>query len=253
MKTIYTKEGKHSVVIFNSSHDLPPRRYQKYNKHVMIAAGVGESLDDYNKRRLKTIGYVKSEDKKSALIELANQQQCVFNALEEYSPSNMAFAVMVYSIDGEVFKSYEENTLNKIIDKLDEVGLTKAMIMEALREIKKKIGDELAMYYETYFRPPVAYNAVRLVQSEALLDSAFFGKDTVKVEEDTEAELLRLTKPKIWNIYIKGNEELKMETGFEKFIFLVQEHTTVDLDSISLFRFYSLLDYIKEKGENNGG
>lgn len=108
------------------------------------------------------------------------------------------------------------------------------------------------MYHEAYFRPPVAYNAVRLTKAEAELDSEFFGKDTSIIEEDTEAELLRLTKPKIWNIYIKGNEELKMETGFEKFIFLVQEHTTVDLDLISLFRFYSLLDYIKEKGENNG-
>jgi hypothetical protein len=108
------------------------------------------------------------------------------------------------------------------------------------------------MYHESYFRPPIAYNAVRLVKSEAELDREFFGKDTAIIEKDTEAELLRLTKPKIWNVYIKGNEELKMETGFEKFIFLVQEHTTVNLDSISLFRFYSLLDYIKEKGENDG-
>ena len=138
MKTIYTKEGKHTVVIFDSAHDLTPRRYQKYNKHVMIAAGVGESLEDYNNRQAKAIGYIRSEDKKSALIELTNQQQCVFNALEEYSPLNMAFAVIVHSIDGKVFKSYDENTLDKIIDKLDEVGLTKAMIMEALREVKKK-------------------------------------------------------------------------------------------------------------------
>jgi hypothetical protein len=138
MKTIYTKNGKHKVVIYNSSHDLTPRRYQKYNKHVMVSAGVGESLEDYNKRQAKAIGYVRSEDKKSALIELTNQQQCVFNALEEYSPSNMAFAVMVHSIDGKVFEKYDENTLEEIIDKLEKIGLTKGALMEELRGVKKK-------------------------------------------------------------------------------------------------------------------
>ncbi len=44
------------------------------------------------------------------------------------------------------------------------------------------------MYHETYFRPPVAYNAVRLTKAEAELDSEFFGKDTSIIEEDTEAE-----------------------------------------------------------------
>lgn len=108
------------------------------------------------------------------------------------------------------------------------------------------------MYHETYFRPPVAYNAARLILDKALLDSEFFGGDIGTIKEDTEAELLRLTKPKIWNVNITGNEELVMETGFDKFVFLVQEHTTVNIDEISLFRFYSLLDYIKEKTAPNG-
>jgi len=108
------------------------------------------------------------------------------------------------------------------------------------------------MYHETYFRPPVAYNLARLIEAEAILDSAFFGKEIGTVKEDTEMELSRLTKPKVWNVNIKGNEEIVMETGFDKFLFLVQEHTSVDLDSISLFRFYSLLDFIKEKTVPDG-
>lgn len=108
------------------------------------------------------------------------------------------------------------------------------------------------MYHETYFRASPAFNVARLRRAEALLDGEFFGVDTKEIEDETEKELLRLTKPKVWNIYITGNEELKMETGFEKFIFMVQEHTTINLDEISLFRFYSLLDYIKDKTENNG-
>lgn len=138
MRTIHTNNGKHKVVIFDSSKQLTPRRYQKYNKHEMISLGVGENIGDYNNRMSKAIGYVKSEDHKSALAELTNQQQCLYNALEEYSPSNLAFAVLVHSIDGEVFKLYDEDSLEIVIDKLDEIGFTKEDLLSNLAEVKKK-------------------------------------------------------------------------------------------------------------------
>jgi hypothetical protein len=49
-----------------------------------------------------------------------------------------------------------------------------------------------------------------------------------------------------------GNAELEMEKGFEQFLFEVAEHTKEDLDKITVFRFYSLLDYIKNKNSSNG-
>ena len=138
MNKIHTKEGKHEIVYFNSAHDLGPRRYQKYNKYEMIAMGVGETIEDHEKRQAKAIGYARIEDTKSLLVELSNQHQCVYNALQEYSPSNMAFAVMVHSIDGKVYDRYDESALDEIIDNLERVGFTKGMLLEALRDVKKK-------------------------------------------------------------------------------------------------------------------
>jgi hypothetical protein len=48
---------------------------------------------------------------------------------------------------------------------------------------------------------------------------------------------------------MSGNAELEMEVGFEDFMFMVAEHTNEDLDKITVFRFYSLLDYIKSKNK----
>jgi hypothetical protein len=62
--------------------------------------------------------------------------------------------------------------------------------------------------------------------------------------------MLRLSKPKVWNVYITGNAELEYEVGFEGFLFEVAEHTKEDLDKITVFKFYSLLDHIKNKGNN---
>ena len=64
-----------------------------------------------------------------------------------------------------------------------------------------------------------------------------------------ERELLRLDLPNVWNIYTKGNKEVEMETEFDKFMIAVAEHTNEKLDEITVFRFYALLGYIKEKNK----
>jgi|TARA_R110000803_G_scaffold130338_1_gene197696 hypothetical protein len=50
---------------------------------------------------------------------------------------------------------------------------------------------------------------------------------------------------------IDDSAEKQIELGFEEFMLTVREHTTEDLENITTFRFYSLLDYIKKK-QNNG-
>jgi hypothetical protein len=49
---------------------------------------------------------------------------------------------------------------------------------------------------------------------------------------------------------IKQNAEYEIEKGFEEFMLVVREHTSENLDTITTFRFYSLLEHIKKK--NNG-
>ena len=64
--------------------------------------------------------------------------------------------------------------------------------------------------------------------------------------------MLRLSKPNLWNVFMKNNAELEFENGFESFMFYVAEWTKEDLNIITLYRFYGLLDYIKEKNKPNG-
>tara|TARA_R100001460_G_scaffold2409_6_gene7871 strand:- start:1810 stop:2061 length:252 start_codon:yes stop_codon:yes gene_type:complete len=77
-------------------------------------------------------------------------------------------------------------------------------------------------------------------------------KESGAVEKDQKAknEILKLTAPNVWNLNIKDNAEYEIEKGFEQFMFVVREHTNENLDTITTFRFYSLLEHIKKK--NNG-
>ena len=103
----------------------------------MINSEVGEDIGDYLKRMGRAIGYVNAKDCDSASKELTNQMQCVHNALEEYSPIGMSLAILVHSIDSEEFTDYEEDTLNKVLDKLDSIGFTKEDLDNTVEEVKK--------------------------------------------------------------------------------------------------------------------
>lgn len=86
-------------------------------------------------------------------------------------------------------------------------------------------------------------------QLEAVVDE-LLGQDTKGKQDKAEFEMLRLSKPSIWNIYITGNAELEYENGFESFVFAVAEHTSENIETMSTYRFYCLLDYIKNKKKN---
>jgi hypothetical protein len=140
MHKVETKNGKakHTVLFYDSDKVLPYRRYQKFNKYMMIDLEVGNTIADYDRRMFRAISYLNSDDSKSAGVELTNQRQCLHNALEGYSPKGMALAVMVYSIDGKVYDSYQEETLNEILDKFEEIGFNKMLLDETVEHLKKK-------------------------------------------------------------------------------------------------------------------
>lgn len=130
-------KGKHKIKFYDSIRKLPIRRYSKFNKHMIIANEVGESIGDYDKRMQRAIGYIASEDMKSAMVELTNQRQGLHNALQEYSPVGMALAIMVHSIDGKEFDDFEEDTLSLILDQLDSIGFNKEDLDNTVMEVKK--------------------------------------------------------------------------------------------------------------------
>jgi len=141
MHEVEIKQGKqkHIIKFFDSDRLLTIRRYQRFNKFLMIDLGVGDSIEDYRKRGGRSLGYIRAEDYKSAETELINRENTLHHALEEYSPKGMALAVMVHSINGHQYEDFEESTLNKIQDKLDEIGFTKLLLDETVTYLKKKL------------------------------------------------------------------------------------------------------------------
>jgi len=67
-----------------------------------------------------------------------------------------------------------------------------------------------------------------------------------------EKELLTEQSPNVWNINTDGNMEIKMEVEFKKFMFSIKEHTNIKVEKLTIFEFYTLLDYLKTKKNKDG-
>lgn len=76
-----------------------------------------------------------------------------------------------------------------------------------------------------------------------------FEKEKIEAHEKT---ILLMTKPNNWNIHKKGNLEIKMESDFIKLLFAISEHTNENMNEISVFSFYALIDFIQEKNKPHG-
>lgn len=136
MKTIEFKN--HKIVIYASIETLPIKRYQKFNKFLMIDNEVGSCFEDYDVRTSKAVEFLRKDLKEEAIQELENRRQAVFNSFEEYSPKNNAFAILVHSIDDKIYSNYSDEGIKEVIDKLDEIGYNRKELDKEVSEVKKK-------------------------------------------------------------------------------------------------------------------
>ena len=128
----------HTIEFFDNIKDLPIKRYQQSNKHLMIASDIGSDFFDFDKRTVEITEFLKKGMVAEAIKSLENRRQNVWNAYENYNPKGMALAIMVYSIDGIVMADYSDNGLEKTLERLNEIGYTHQAMTENMSEVKKK-------------------------------------------------------------------------------------------------------------------
>lgn len=132
------KHGKHEIELFDSIHNLPILRFQRFNKYQMIASEIGSTFQDYDQRTVKALQFIQKGMKEEAIQELENRRQTVFNAFNEFSPIGKSFAVLVKRIDKTEYDDFSPDNLDRCLEHLERIGLGTINAIESLREVKKK-------------------------------------------------------------------------------------------------------------------
>lgn len=68
-----------------------------------------------------------------------------------------------------------------------------------------------------------------------------------KIIYGLEKEILQTVKPNIWNVHVEGNMEQKIEVDFRLFAISVVDYLGSNLETISVFDFYTSVKYLKNK------
>lgn len=132
------KVGDHKVYMYDSIHELPILRFQRFNKYHMQAMQVGNTFSDYDERIQKVVAFISHDMKEEALQELENGRLTMFNAFNEFYPKGKAFAIMVKKIDDVVYNSFAPDELDRCLEHLEKIGLPNGVANEKLEEVKKK-------------------------------------------------------------------------------------------------------------------
>lgn len=242
----------HIIEVFDDIKELGILRFQNMNKYNMKANEVGDNFQDYDARMLKALTFLESSMIDEAKQELSNQRLTVFNAYNNNIVNGKAFAVMVKSIDGYKYNTYESSDVEKVILHLEKIGLSHINSMEALNEVKKKIEKQLQVYFPESFSNylELEQNTLKLKLINSSCDAIIHQGEAEKHEKEAaklKKQLLETVKPNVWNVNIENNIEKTIEVDFKVYAFYVTDHLKLDLKNITVFDFYASVKYKKEK------
>lgn len=246
---VKAKLGKHEVEIYDTIEELPMVRFHKYQKLLLIDAGIGSDITAFDQRGEKIRRYILAGDKDKALAELANFRQAVYFVQNGINPKHRAFALLVASIDGEPTEATDAG-IDAVLDKLGDTPVSQlAARMDA---VKKKIDGELIQYFPALFEDSEikAYFDLMRKRTLAVLANIAAGEGnpdgTAEVDKMTAA-LITYSNPKVFS----GPEglEVQYDRQFEDLCLSLSEQLHTNPKGMSVLEFYNAFDFVQRRAK----
>lgn len=135
---IIFKKKKTEVKFYDSIEEMPHRRYMKFNKEMMRANEVGNSMTDVIKRIDRAMGFIQAKESDKAVRELSNARLAYSYSQAELEPKGLALAAMVKSINGVEVDDITTSGLQNTLEVLQNIGMSKRELDHNADLVKKK-------------------------------------------------------------------------------------------------------------------
>lgn len=244
MKTV--KLGKHTIEIYDSIDSLPVTRFHKYNRLLLVDAGVGSDLADFDSHIERAIRFCKTKPDLAA-TELENLRQNVYFIQSELSPKHLAFCVLIKSIDGKDCDDISDESLKKLHEIISDV--THLELTTELESVKKKIDEELNTYFPKVFDDSTVkeyYDQLRR-RTMTMLDAIITGEDKQAEIEEITNLLLTFAKPSIF--FGPDSLEIQYDKQFESMCLMLSQKLNVKPKTFTVLEYYNAFEYLKEQAK----
>lgn len=241
--------GKHKVVLYNSIDELPIVRFHRYNKMLLVDAGVGSDIAQFDSHIERAIRFFRNDDKDNGAKELDNLRNCVFQIMQEQNIKDLSFACLVKSIDGKPCDDISEDGLKETLRILGSASRKETT--EALNSVKKKIDDELMAYFPDIFDDTSTkefYGILKqrtIAKLQGIIDGEL-DKQKDEIERLTE-QMILFSKPKIFS----GTKsvEIQHDKNFENICLLIQKETTAEVKRMTVLEFYNAYEFLRDSAK----
>ena len=244
MRTVKLNGKK--VELFDNIEDLPITRFHKYNKYLLVDVGVGADLGSVDNHIERAMRFMKT-NQNDALKELECLRQCMYLINSEVSPKHYAFAALVKSIDGVEQTDLSENGIKQILEALGSITVKETDTI--LESVKKKIDDELTLYFPSLFEDANIKEFYDDMKHRAMciLDQIIEQKDNRNEIERITERLILYTKPKIF--WGKESVEIAYDKDFENLCLWLSQHLNTNPKNFTVLQYYNAFVFLKEQNK----
>lgn len=247
---VTVKIGKHTVEMYDTIEELPIVRFHKYQKLLLIDAGIGADINAFDQRIEKTRRFLMDGKTDKAQQELENLRQSVFLIQSGINPKHRAFAALVAKLDGVECGDVSDDGLAKLTETLNDAP--ESELTAQLDAVKKKIDGELRLYFPGIFADSEIKEYYDLLRKRtlAVLENIIAGKmnpdATPEIEKLTTA-LITYSNPKAF----AGSDgvEIQFDRQFENLCLVLSEQLHVKPKEYSVLEFYNAFDFVQERAK----
>ena len=236
----------HKVVLYDSIDELPIARFHKYNRYLLVDAGVGSEISDFDNHIERVVRYIRNKDNESAGKELENLRQNVFMVLSEQNIKHLSFACLVKTIDGKENNDLRPDGLAKVLELLSDTP--RGDIQENLSSVKKKIDDELGLYFPSLFDDVSTreyYDILKRMTVATLSMVTDDDREKGRQAEELRERLVLFQKPKVFTGH--DGVEVVHDKEFETMCLLITKETGRDAKLMSTLEYYNAYEYLREQ------
>ena len=240
------KLNGHDVRIYDSIDALPIVRFHQYNRMLLVDAGIGSDITDFDGHVERVVRYIRKGENENAAKELDNLRQNVFMIMSGQSVHDLSFACLVYSIDGDVVEDISPDGLAKVLHLLG--GATRKELADGFRPVKKKIDNELGLYFPNLFDDVSTreyYDILKRMTVATLSMVIDDDREKGRQADELRERLVLFQKPKVFTGH--DGVEVVHDKEFETMCLVITKETGRDAKKMTVLEYYNAYEYLRDK------
>lgn len=233
----------HKIVFYDDISELSVERFHQYSRYMLVASGIGDTIEDIDSHINKIIALL-TRDVKKAQQELLNLRQNLFLVANQRDIRHKAFMFLAKSVDGADWTDFSDNGIDELYNLVN--GESMANFNKAMSDLICEIDGQLQRYFPEMFDDSAEKNRCDLLRKRALLQV-----DEIRNGAD-HAEEINAISDELWKNYLPKSFEndkavVDFDRQFENMCLILSKEFAGGVKGYTVMEFYSAYNLLTEQ------